>query len=90
MNKEKYEKGYIQAYIDYDRLINNGYTKEDALFELDYLCPYFPQFEDTKRQKYVVIKTSYGKGYQQGLIDIDNGTYEKEKLITRYEPERRI
>lgn len=35
MNKEKYEKGYRQAYIDYDRLINNGYTKDDALFELE-------------------------------------------------------
>ena len=85
MNKKKYEKGYIQAYIDYDRLINNGYTKDDALFELDYLCPYFPQFEDKKRHKYVVIETSYGKGYRQGLSDIDNSTYEKEKLITRYD-----
>ena len=43
------------------------------------------KMRDKKRHKYVVIETSYGKGYRQGLNDIDSGTYEKEKLITMYE-----
>lgn len=75
--KKRYNLGYKQAKIDYDRLINNGYTKQDAIYELSYLCPYYPQFEDKKRHKYIVIRTFYGRGYEQGLNDIENNCYEK-------------
>lgn len=78
MNKEKYEQGYIQAKKDYDFLISKGYTKQNAIYELSYLCPYYPQFEDTKRHKYIVIRTSYGKGYEQGLNDIEKEWEESE------------
>lgn len=77
MNSKKYKLGYKQACIDYNRLRDNGFTKQDAIFELGYLCPYYPQFEDKKRHKWVVIKTAYGKGYEQGLDDIENNCYEK-------------
>lgn len=69
-----FDEGYQTALKDIEekRKQHPDWSMKDIVYDLGYLCPFFPSFWTKGMKRYVVIRTKWGLGYMKALTDKEN------------------